>query len=121
MLIGRFDPESATKIIDITPSDIWRFNDYRDKSSATFKHDGWVLSTDEIESLDVNDLLLPLLNIVYPKKKQIVDICNKFGIKSEISIEVYSKDRAFPAIHFDIDTIKRIVELNAELDIDIVY
>jgi len=117
-LTGRFEPTSVTGKIGIKPDKTWRFDEPIQNTTSRYKHDGWQLSTDEIESLDLSEQLSIIENRIRPFLQQIIDTCKEFKIDAEISCSIDVDDDQYPTLHFERDAIKLISKLNAEIDID---
>ncbi len=118
-ITGRFDPNEVTKRLGMNPSKAWKFGDTIQKTLTTYKHDGWKLSTEEIDSLDLNEPLNQIWEIIQPHKTEIIDICNDLSLETEFSCVVEVEEDEYPTLHFDSEMIKQISELKADIDIDI--
>lgn len=117
-LTGRFEPASATEKIGIKPDKTWRFDEAIQNTASRYRHDGWQLSTDETESLDLHEQLSIIEKRIRPYLQQIIDTCNVLKIDSELSCSVDVDDDQYPTLHFERETIKLISKLNADIDID---
>ncbi len=118
-LTGKFDPNDITTTFDGLPTKTWRFGDLIERTIAKYKHDGWEVSSDEIESLDLNEQVKKLVDTLHPYSSELKEIIGKFNLYSEISCEIWVENDNYPAIHFDHQVLARILNLNAEIDIDI--
>jgi hypothetical protein len=118
-LIGRFNPDEVSEKLGISPTKTWRFGESIQKTLASYKHDGWRLSTNEVETLDLDKQLKKIWDIIHPFNSKIINICEDLKLDAEIACSVDVEGDQYPALYFERESIKRIAELNAELDIDI--
>lgn len=63
-------------------------------------------------------VLCELLDAVTPYKDRIAEVVEKFGLEVEISFGVYLSSET-PACWFAADTIRRVAQLQARLNIDL--
>lgn len=118
-LTGKFEPEEITSSLCIVPTKTWRFGDLIDNTHATYKHDGWRLSSDETESLDLNEQIMKIINVFHPYSLQLKEICKKLDLDSEIACAICIENDQYPSIHFNREVLSKISDMNTEIDIDI--
>jgi len=118
-LTGRFNPDNVSEKLGISPTKTWRLGEPIQKTLLSYKHDGWCLSSDEVDTLDLDEQFTKIWNIIQPYNSTIVDICDELNLHAEIACAVDVEDDQYPVLHFKRESIKRISELNAEIDIDI--
>lgn len=118
-LTGKFNPDEVSEKLNIEPTKTWRVGEAIQKTLLSYKHDGWRLSSDEVETLELEEQLAKIWDIIQPYKSKIVDICAELDLVAEIACAVDLEDDQYPVLHFERESIKRISELNAEIDIDI--
>ncbi len=121
ILTGRFTPDDVTSAVGIRPTDTWRFGESIQKTKLKRKHDGWRLSIASEESLHLEVQVKSILSKLQPYTTQFRDVCQKLKLNTEISCAIYVKEDQAPSIHLDHDVLKRVAELNAEIDIDIIF
>ena len=118
-LTGKFDPDVATREIGLNPTKVWRFNEKIQNTKLKHKQDGWRISSEEVESINVGEHINGLIEKIFPFKKRIVGICQSLELNPEISCEMEINEDQYPIIHFDKETIQKIFELGAEIDLDL--
>jgi hypothetical protein len=114
-----FNPEEITSFLGIAPTKTWRLGDQIQTSLLTYKHDGWLLSTGEEESLDLNNQLRSVIDQLKPHFSKIKEVCARLNLEAEIGFAVYVENGETPALHFDKDIVQIAADLNAEIDIDL--
>jgi hypothetical protein len=66
------DPDEISRVIGLTPTKTWRRGEQRARSDLRWEHDGWMLSTSEQASLDLEAEIQKLLgNIRTTSRKSI--------------------------------------------------
>lgn len=118
-LSGRFDPEEITLSLGVKPSRIWRYGDPIQNTLLKYKHDVWRISTDEKESLDLQECIQTLLDLIHPYSSGLIKVSSRLNLKSEIACVINIEGDQVPAIHLNKEIIEAITELNAEFDIDL--
>lgn len=116
-----FAPESVTREVGISPTKTWRVGDLLEKTAATRKDDGWVFALPYRHTYDMEGLLEELLNAIDPYKNRIIEVANRFALHREVSFGVYIIGQETPACWFAADTLRRLAELGAGLDIDLIF
>jgi len=119
-VIGRgYDPSDLTKAVGIEPSSTWRYGEIIPPSRRPYKHDGWSLESGKVESLDFQEVALPLLRRMLPASAVLRDYCQRRGLEVGLNSTVYIEDGQAPCVHLDLEAIRALHQLSAELDIDI--
>jgi hypothetical protein len=113
-----FQPEDVTAMTGVTPTETWRLGEFIGRSQLRRKNDGWAYGLSERKEFDMEILLLELLEELEPYKVRILDAVRAFELDVEISFCI-SFQEATPALVFDIETLQRLVDLRAALDIDL--
>ena len=114
-----FDPAVLTEALGIEPSETWRTGDTTRRSGRPYKHDGWSLVSDEVASLDLQEVALPILRKMLPVAASLVECCGRLKLEAFLSCTVYVEDNQMAAISLDRDAVGMLSELGASLDIDI--
>jgi hypothetical protein len=115
-----FNPDDLTNKLGINPTKIWRIGDLiHPKTILKRKENGWSLQS----QLDKNHLLEEhikyILNQLESKRNFLQEICSKnYG---ELSCIIYAINKERPSIHLDQDIIKKVHQLNCEIDIDLYF
>lgn len=112
------EPEEITTALGIVPTETWKVGDLISKK-ATFHHkqNGWSLKSKLEDSATLEDHVESVLEQLKPSWQPLVKMCTRYYTEIECVIYVFGDDS--PAIHFNRETLKRISELNAEIDIDL--
>jgi len=115
-----YDPTVLTHALGIEPTKTWRIGDRTRKSGRPYKQDGWSLRSDEVASLDLQEVVLPILTRMYPVASILVDSCARLQLEPILACAVYVKDGHMPAITLDTKTVRMLGTLGAALDIDVI-
>jgi len=70
-----FDPATLTDALGVEPTKTWRIGETTRRSGRPYKHDGWSITSEEMESRDVQEVALPILKRVLPVAGALVDFC----------------------------------------------
>jgi hypothetical protein len=82
------------------------------------KHSGWRCSLPRRESLDLSKEVKALLAEMSPFSDAIRQECERQRLSSELACVLHVGSPT-PAAHFDLETLKVIVELGAAIDLDL--
>ena len=118
-LNGRFNPDEITLSLGIEPSRTWRHGDSIQNTLLKYKEDGWRVSMDEKESLDLQECIQSLLDYILPYTAKIKNLYESDELKPEIACVINIENDQVPAVHINKEVMESIIVLNAELDIDI--
>ena len=114
-----FDPAVLTAALGIEPTETWCTGERTRRSGRPYKHDGWSLRSEEVVSLDLQEVVTPILNRVLPVASVLVEVCGRLNLGVELACAVYVEDDQIPAISLDSETVRMLSALGASLDIDI--
>ena len=114
-----FNVENASKILDIYPSKIRNKRDKSTYSNVKIKKTSWSFGTDYQESLDINEQLKFITNILNNKKQELQKIKKSYNVNYQISIVIKIENNQSPAIYLESDIIRLADEIQAEFDIDL--
>jgi hypothetical protein len=118
-IIGKgFNPEEVMRVVPIEPAGIWRMGQSPRPPLPPRQFDGVYWSTDSAVSLTTEAQLLSLLDRFQPYEHDLVAVCRRLNLEVEITCRAYVVDTT-PDTHFSLSTLKRIVALGADLDVDI--
>jgi len=120
LILGEIPPEEITKVIGVPPTETWLKGDSILGTPRLQKKNGWVLAPkiDE-KSIDLEDYLQPLLDLLVPRAEEIAKLCDDHNLFSQICCGIDIVDDA-PVIDFSRETMAKIAQLKTTLDIDIV-
>jgi hypothetical protein len=113
-----FDPDVLTGALGITPTETWPTGDTTRKSGRPYKNDGWSICCDEVESLDLQEVALPILRLLVPVAGVLVECCTTLKLDAMLAFSVFVEDDRMPAISLASDTIGMLNALGAGLDVD---
>jgi hypothetical protein len=116
-LTGRFKPNEITNLLGINPTNTWEFGDSIQNTASRRKYDGWKLSTAN-KSDDLNKQIQSIIIQLSPHASKLRAFCEKFNLESEVACCIYVDNDEIPEIHFNHEIIKKLVELNTEIDVD---
>lgn len=77
------------------------------------------ICTKEEISLDLNDQLYHLINLIGERKKSLCDIKSSLGVNFVFSFIVKIENGEKPTMHFSSDSLMFISSIGAEIDIDL--
>lgn len=113
--------ERITNAIGIEPTLKWRRGDRlpRSPGGAVAGVDCWIVGSGRSNEDSLQEQVATLLDILLPRKNQILGICHTLGIVPEIDVVVESYDGARPELELSASIIACIAELGASLSIDL--
>jgi hypothetical protein len=114
-----FDPHALTEALGVEPTKTWRTGEVTRQSGRPYKHDGWSIRSDEVDSLDLQEVALPMLKRLLPVAGPLVQFCEKLALEVQFSCAVYVEDDQMPAISLDRETVQMLCALGASLDVDV--
>ncbi len=112
-------PDEMTKFLGILPTETWVIGDSVGRALLKRKENGWCLSTNDNTDLDLAKHVISLLDILVPKAEILREMSRKSHLEAEIDGVAYI-DEEPPRIHFSQETLSKIVQLGAAVDIDII-
>ena len=116
------DPDEVTELTGLDPSDAWRKGDPHVNRIgvvlAPRKTSVWSFYAPTEFSLDLPELLDGLLDRFEPKRDENVALLHRTSSTAEVSLHIYMSDQT-PIGTISLATLKRIVALNADLDLDL--
>jgi hypothetical protein len=126
LITGEFMPKTITSLLKISPTTTWEKGDpVQPKSTLRQKQSGWCLeevflyddhedNTRELENL--NSMTLSLFKKLEPDWETLKQLGTKFDC--ELSCVIYFEE-GIPEVHFSVDAVKSIAELNLSIDVDL--
>ncbi len=116
-----FDPDELTEFIGIQPTTIIRKGS-RDPGKIP-QTSSWVLSTENMvdDFIDVYEMSRSIVNQLMPKKDLIWEAIERFSLSPRLEVVLWfsiNEDISTPVIGFDVETIKFLGEIGADIDID---
>lgn len=112
------DPDQVTALTGITPSKTWRLGEIiNPRAIMRYQHYGWRVKSDLSLSADLEEHVRTVLEQLKPAWPVLVELGRRYDVEIACVVRSFGGDR--PSMHFDKDSVKRIAELNAALDIDL--
>jgi hypothetical protein len=112
-----FNLDVITNKLLIKPSYYWLKGD-RNKNNIR-KYSCWAISTGYEESLDINNQLNKIIELIKTKKQELKELKNKHELDYRFDIIINIENEEKPAIYLNIDIIDFAHEIKAEFDIDL--
>ncbi len=114
-------PDEISALLDKVPTKIWKTGDLiSPRSTLRRKQNGWSLSSNVEDIYYLESHVKSIFEKLRSSWESLVNLCHLYD--AEISCVVYvDVGDSVPAIHFDQDTIQKVAELNAEIDVDLYY
>ncbi len=109
------EPDEITQMIGLTPTDTWKAGDLRGRSIRRHETSGWRLRSRLDEPLWIERHVQDVIAQLTPKWPDVVHLCLQYQAMINCVCSIYD---ASPVIHFGRETIKRVAELNAWIDVD---
>lgn len=118
-IIGdEFDLEVVTKMLNLIPSESYKKGDDIKGRSIKRIESCWSISTKEEESMDVNEQLDQIIEILKDKVEVLLKLRKMYEIEYLVMIIVKIENNEKPAMCFGRKFIKFINEIQAEFHID---
>lgn len=111
-----FSTDEVTQILGVNPSGYLHKGEQG--KFATAKETSWYIETQLSEALDINEHLTEIINILASKKKELIELKEKYKLEYLLSIIINIKHAQAPAVYFEHDIIKFLNDVKAEVDID---
>jgi Domain of unknown function (DUF4279) len=110
--------ERMVDVLPFAPTETWHCGDAVGKSMIRRKHNGVVLALPQEVGDHLEPVVLKLLDVVEPIKEHLIHATTNELIDCELSCVAYSTQS--PSINFSPKTIKRVCDLNAYIDVDVI-
>ncbi|MBE9012942.1 DUF4279 domain-containing protein [Pseudanabaenaceae cyanobacterium LEGE 13415] len=111
------NPEDVTSKVGIQPTKTWLKDELiSSKAQIRYQQSGWKLRSYSTTSDDLSEHFHIVLEQLKQGWQPLVELCSIYD--AEFCGVIYtSGDR--PAIHFDKEILKAVLQLNAEIDVDL--
>ncbi|MBT2286961.1 DUF4279 domain-containing protein [Paenibacillus polymyxa] len=114
----QFDPNIITNTLLITPTGTWLKGDPV-RRDLFRKETCWEIATEYEESLDINDQIDKVIDLIQDQKDQVIRLIRKHNLECKFEVVINIENNAKPAMYLNKDTIKFIYDLGAEIDFDL--
>ena len=117
--IDDFPTEVVTEMLGVEPTAILRMGDrINDKRTRSRSFTSWEYKSEVLETLEVDDVLLPILNVFQDKTDTINQIKEKFNLNAIIRLVITMIDGRTPGFVISPEFSKFASSINAFIDID---
>jgi len=113
-----FEKEIITEGLGIGPSDFYKKGDLVGKKQFKRKETCWSISTGYEESLDINDQLAKILNLIKPKTNILLNFMEQYALECKFIIVIGIENNQSPAVYLDREVIEFANKIKAEFDFD---
>jgi hypothetical protein len=118
---GAFDPDEISSVVGVSPTRSWRVGDRRSRNGVELTAEttsGWRFELGPKVSVELPALVEELLSHFSNHGPGLREIVTRTGAAVEVSVHVYMADQA-PIGFFELPLLRRLVDLGANLDIDL--
>ena len=113
----RFDPTLCTNAFSLTPTKVLIKGESRPYPRPPVPKSEWRLEI-ERHTLDLNEAVAALLDVLWPRRERILDYISSHGLKTDITCNIrILSERPFYCLNRD--TIEKLAFLRAEFGLDI--
>jgi hypothetical protein len=113
-----FDPDEITNLLKISPTKVKRIGDLiNPKGTRRYTHNSWRIESKLQKSDGLEEHINSIFEQLQPSWQSLASLCSQY--EAEISCIIYINSEQIPAIHFSKDIIRKVHELNAEIDVDL--
>lgn len=114
-----FNPDAVTKHLQIEPSQHWKEGEQIKDKNILRKFSCWIFSTEYEESLDINNQIKKLIDVISVKKDELINFRKDHRIDYKIVIVINVENSEKPAIYLTSDIIEFANDIKAEIDFDL--
>ncbi|BAS58251.1 DUF4279 domain-containing protein [Leptolyngbya boryana CZ1] len=111
------NPEDITSKVGIEPTKTWLKDELiSPKGQIRYKQNGWKLRSHLEASDDLDEHFRVILQQLRQGWQPLIELCSVY--EAEFCGVIYTSGER-PAIHFDRELLKAVLQLNAEIDVDL--
>ncbi|WP_148449870.1 DUF4279 domain-containing protein [Gorillibacterium timonense] len=114
-----FNPQIITEKLNIQPKKYWLKGDTIPGKPLIRNKTCWSVNTEYQESLDINDQLSEIIDLIQGKSKEIIELMRIHNLEIIISIVINIENNQKPAMYLNKQVIEFLHCINAEIDIDL--
>jgi hypothetical protein len=112
------DPDEISRRLGIEPSETNRAGDAMGQSPMRRRRNSWRLDSTVDAPYDVEKHALAILDRVAPAQEAVRELAQRCSV--ELKVVIYANtEQSFPGLSFTRETLRRIADLAADLDIDV--
>ena len=117
--VNDFPLEVVTERLGVQPTETWRVGDrINNIVSRAYSFTCWKYESDRLETLDVDDVLLPILNVFQSKTDIINQLKEEFNLDVQIELVITMIDGYTPGLVISPEFSRFAATINAFIDID---
>lgn len=114
-----FNPEIITQKLLIQPDEFWMKGDKIESKNITRGDTCWTIDTGYKESLDINEQLKKLIDILNPKSSELKELKCIYGLEYRFCIVINIENNEKPVMCINSETIRLADKIGAEIDFDL--
>jgi len=117
-----WNPSELTELINLTPTDYGIKNDLLKKylpNQVLRKETSWEYNFETVQSLFLEDITCEFVRVFKPCVEKLTHFIELNNLCSKLFIIPEIMDNEVPSIFFDQEILKLLVQLKAEIDIDL--
>lgn len=114
-----FNTDSVTQRLGMEPAEIKVKGCIPDGRKRPSIETSWKISTEEEESFDINEQLIKIIDLLNDKNEILRDIKASMNVSFDFVLIVKIENGEKPAMHFNLDSLRLISYIGAEIDIDL--
>lgn len=114
-----FDTDIITHRLSIQPNEHWMKGDKVKDKDIERVDTCWTVHTEYEESIDINEQLKKILNILIPKLNELKEVQSAYNLEYRFCIIINIENNEKPAMYINGEMIKFVYEINAEIDFDL--
>lgn len=119
------DPDQISKILSLSPTQVWLKGESIQKTALKRKSNGWVLSSGLEKSAELYDHINALFSKIKPVLLNFNDL--PLSTEKELSCVIYiyqekgnaAEEHRTPAIHLEREQVEILNQVGAEFDLDL--
>ena len=112
------DPDEVTLMLRQQPTKAWRVGDaIHPNALVRYQQSGWRLASELPSSSTLEDHVRAVLDRLAPVSVAAMELGNRYDAEVTCVMRIFGADR--PPLHLPKDLVKRVAELNADVDIDL--
>lgn len=113
-----FDTDACTRAIGIEPSQVWRQTRADLIDDPRLANVQWTIELRGRELFSTDDAVREVINIVWPKRREIAAFVEANNLECSVTCNITIHGDQ-PVYEVSVETMSRLVELNADLGFDI--
>jgi hypothetical protein len=120
ILTGERDATSITEQISLQSARVLRKGARRPPPRPPVPENSWEIETQKRQLYSIEDSMIELLNIIWPKKEQICSVCEQHNARCLFVSIVWADDEHRPVWEFSRETLERMQAFHASWIMDLV-